>query len=105
MKQRLNVCRGHHKSLRIDSKDTELSFVPHPVAVDPIPIPRTHLSRCDPQATALLAFEKPGVGFLKLRRAGANSVLELGIEPLQLPGLTLQFVAHPYLSPQHSRND
>src|SRR5229473_7862610 len=104
MKQRLNVCRGHHKSLRIDSKDTELSFVPHPVAVDPIPIPRTHLSRCDRQATTLLAFEKPGVGFLKLRRAGANAVLELSIKPLQLPGLAIQFGEHPDLCAQNFRN-
>src|SRR5258708_21534735 len=81
MKQRLNACGRHHKGLRIDSKDAELPFVPHPVPVDPVQIPGTHSAGCDGEAAALLAFEKSRVRFLELGRAGANAIFKLGIEP------------------------
>ena len=61
MKQRLDVRGRHHKVVRIDPKDLELPLVPHPVAVDPVPIPRTHSPGRKGEAPALFAFEKSRV--------------------------------------------
>ena len=41
---------------------------------------------------------------LQLRRARSNPILKLGIEPLQLPGLAIEFGEHPDLGAQHFRN-
>src|SRR5882757_9891826 len=105
MKQGLNICRVHLKGLGINSEDVELSLVPHPIPVDPVPIPGPHLAGGDRQAAALLAFEQSSVGFLKLRGAGANAIFQLGIEPLQLPGLAIQLGENLDLGAQHLRND
>ena len=43
--------------------------------------------------------------FLKLGGAGANTVFELGVEPLELPGLAIQFGEHLDLGAQHLRHD
>ena len=93
------------KVLRIDAEDPVLAFVPHPVAVDPVPVPGAHLAGGDRQAAALLAFEQPGVRFLQLRGARAHAVLELGIEPLELPGLAIELGEHLDLGAQHFRHD
>src|SRR5712664_2623332 len=59
MEQGLNACRCRHEGFWIDAKDAVLAFVPHPVAVDPAPIPGAHSACGDRQAAALLTFEKP----------------------------------------------
>src|SRR2546423_15656934 len=105
MEQRLNACRGHHKASWIDAKDTVLAFVPHPVAVDPVPIPGTHSAGGERQAAALLAFQKSRVGFFQLRRARANAIFELGIKSLQLSGLAIKFAERPDLAAQYLGND
>ena len=61
MKQRLNACRCRHEGSWIDSKDVVLAFVPHPVAIDPVPIPGAHFACRDGQAAALLTFQKSRV--------------------------------------------
>ena len=104
MQQRLNVGRRHRKALRIDAENLVLAFVPHPVAIDPVPVPGPHLAGGDREAAALLAFEQPGVRFLQLGGAGANAIFKLGIEPLELTGLAIQLGEHLDLGAQHFRN-
>src|SRR5882757_4250711 len=59
VQQRLNIGRIDDKALRIDAENPELSFVPHPVAVDPVPVPGTHSAFGKSKTAALLAFEEP----------------------------------------------
>src|SRR5258705_10395157 len=59
MEQLLNACRCRHEGAWIDSKDAVLAFVPHPVAVYPVPVPGAHSARGDRQAAALLTFQEP----------------------------------------------
>ena len=92
------------KAFGIDAEDLVLAFVPHPVAVDPVPVPGAHLAGGDRQAAALLAFEQAGVGLLELGGACADAILELGIEPLELPRLAIELGKHPDLGAQHFRH-
>ena len=89
----------------IDAENLVLAFVPHPVAIDPVPIPGSHLAGGDREAAALLAFQQPGVGFLQFGGAGANAILEFDIEPLELTGLAIEFGEHLDLGAQHFRHD
>src|SRR5260370_5451104 len=59
MEQGLNACRCRPEGAWIDAKDAVLAFVPHPVTVDPIPVPGAHSACGDRQATALLTFQQP----------------------------------------------
>src|SRR5207245_2562520 len=54
MKQSLNACRCRNEGSWVDSKDAVLALVPHPVAIDPVPIPGAHFACRDGQAAALL---------------------------------------------------
>src|SRR6266404_7379876 len=80
MEQRLNACRCRHEGFWIDAEDAVLALVPHPVAVDPAPVPGAHSARGDRQAASFLAFQKPRVGLLQLRGAGSNAILKLGMQ-------------------------
>ena len=104
MKQGLNAGGGHLKILRVDAKNLILPFVPHPVAVDPIPIPGPHIARGDRHAATLFAFDKASGRFFQLGGPGANPILQLGIEPLQLPGLAIKLGKHLDLGAQHLRH-
>ena len=89
----------------IDAEDLILAFVPHPVAIDPVPVPGSHLAGGDREAAALLAFQQPGVRFLQFGGAGANAIFELDVEPLELAGLAIELGEHLDLGAQHFRHD
>ena len=44
MNERLNARRRHRERARIQPENLELSFVPHPVAAGPVPVPGAHLA-------------------------------------------------------------
>ena len=104
VEQFLNACRCHRKCLRIDAENLILALVPHPVAIDPVPVPGSHLSGGDRKAPALLALQQPRVGFLQFSGSGAYSVLEFGVEPFQLAGLAIELGEHLDLGAQHFRH-
>jgi hypothetical protein len=60
MQQGLDMFRRHLELLRIDAEDPVLALVPHPVAVDPVPIPGPHLAGGDRHAAPLFAFDQLG---------------------------------------------
>src|ERR1700730_18774884 len=105
MKHGLNARRGHFKILRLDAKDLILALVPHPVAVDPVPIPGSHLACRNGHAAAPLALDQSRRRFLQLRRSSPDAMLKLGIEPLQLRGFAIKLREDSYLRAQHLRND
>jgi len=105
MQQRLHVRRRDDEVLRIEPENLVLAFVPHPVAVDPVPIPGTHLAGGNGKAAALLALDQPLVRFLELRRAGADAVLQLGVEPLELSRFAVELGEHLDLGTQHLGDD
>src|SRR4029077_993229 len=55
MQQRLNIGRIDNEGVMIAPEDPELPFVPHPVAVDPVPVPGTHAAGGECKAAALFA--------------------------------------------------
>src|SRR5579863_5973725 len=103
MQQRLNTYGIDDEALRIDPENPELALIPHPVAADPVPVPGTHLSRGQSKAPALLAFKKPGIGLFQFAGALAHPILEVGVEPLQLPCLAVELGEYPDFCPQHFR--
>ena len=105
MQQRLDIGRGHLEARRIDAENPILAIVPHPVAVDPVPIPGPHLAGRDRHAAPLLAFDELGGRSLELRRARAHAVFQLGIEALQLPGLAIELGENLDLGAQHLGHD
>ena len=104
MEHGLDIGRRQLEAGGIDAENLILAFVPHPVAIDPVPVPGSHLSGGDRQTPALLAFQQPRVGFFQLRGAGANPVLEFDVEPLQLTGLAIEFGEHLDLGAQDFRH-
>src|SRR5580692_6827310 len=101
MQERLDIGRRHLEMPGVDAEDAILAFVPHPVAADPVPVPGSHLAGRERHAAALLARDELRRRALELRRAGANPVLELEIEPLQLPRLAIELREHLDLRTQH----
>src|SRR5439155_25853716 len=94
MKQRLDIGRSQVELAGIDAWDRILAFVPHPVAIDPVPVPRSHLSGGDRETAALLAFQKPRVRFLQFGGTGANAIFELDVKALELARLAIEFCKH-----------
>src|SRR5437588_1741334 len=101
MEYALNIARRQFEAAGSDPDNLILALVPQTVAVDPIPVPRSHLSRGDRQAAALFAFHETGVRFLQFGGAGANAVFEFEIEPLQLAGLAVELGEHLDLGAQY----
>src|ERR1700736_3648230 len=91
---------GKHEHLEVLGSDREfagrhaidgmLSFVPHELAGNQVPIPRAHLTRRQCEAAPLLAFEQPRGRGLELRSALRDTLLELDIEPFELPALAIE---------------
>ena len=105
MKQRLDIGGCQFELAGIDAEDLILAFVPHPVAVDPVPVPGPHLARGDREAAALLAFQQPRVRFLQFGGAGANAIFEFDVEAFELARLAIEFGKHLDLGAQHLRHD
>ncbi len=99
MQQRLDVGRVDLEALGADAKDAILPLVPHPVAADPIPVPGAHLAGGDRHAAPLLALAQLRGGILQFRRACADAVLEILIQPFELAGLAIE----PRRTPSPSR--
>ena len=105
VQQRPHILRADGEVLRIDAENPELTFVPHPVAADPVPVPRPHASSGQCKTAALLAFEQPRVGIFKLAGARANPVFKLGIESFKLPCLAIEIDEDTDFRAQHFRDD
>ena len=105
MEQGLHILRIDLEGLRIDPEYPELPFVPHPVAVDPVPVPGAHapaanarLRRCSLSSRRALECSS------SLVRARTRSS-KLGVKPLELPGLAIEFGKDADLGAQHLRHD
>src|SRR3984885_528017 len=105
MKQRPHTFRTDGEILWIDAEDPELTFVPHPVAADPVPVPGAHASSRQCKTAALLAFEQPRVGIFKLAGPRANPVFKFGVELLELSRLAIEFDEDADFRAQHLRDD
>jgi hypothetical protein len=105
MQQRAYAFRADGEVLRIDAEDPELTFVPHPIAADPIPVPRPHASSGQCKAAALLAFEQPRVGIFKLAGSRANPVFKFSIESFELSRLAIEIDEYADFRAQYLRND
>ncbi len=105
VKQRLDIGRRQFELVGIDAKDLILAFIPHPVAIDPVPVPGSHLPGGYRETAALLAFQKPRVRFLQFGGAGANAIFELDVEALELARLAIELRKHLDLGAQHLRYD
>src|SRR6185437_10669469 len=55
VQQRLHIGQADDEAFGIYSENPELPFVPHPVAVGPVPVPGTHAAGGERQAAPLLA--------------------------------------------------
>src|SRR6202008_388072 len=71
MQELPDIVRRDHEGLRFDAEDPVLAVVPHPVAIDPVPIPRSHLAGGNRHAAALLALDELGGRALELGGTGA----------------------------------
>src|SRR3984885_518469 len=105
MQQRAYTFRSDGEVLRVDAEDPELTFVPHPVAADPIPVPRPHASSGQCKAAALLAFEQPRVGIFKLAGPRANPVFKFSVESFELSRLAIKIDEYADFRAQYLRND
>src|SRR5436190_12209558 len=105
MKQRLDIGWRQFEAVGIYAKDLILALVPHPVAIDPVPVPGSHLAGGDREAAALFAFQQSRVRFLQFGGTGANTIFELAIEALELARLAVEFRKHLDLGAQHLGHD
>jgi hypothetical protein len=94
----------NHKGLRIDAKDPVLTLVPHPVAADPVPIPRSHISGRNRQTAALLALQQTRRGGFEFSGTGSHPFFQFGIEALQLSGFAVQLGENLDLGAKHLRD-
>src|SRR5579862_4928407 len=105
MQKPANVLRGDLEGRGIDTENPVLALVPHPVAIDPVPVPGAHLAGRNRHAAALLALEKLGSRTFELRSASPHAVLELGVEPFELARLAIELGEHLDLGSENFRNN
>ena len=105
MNQRADCSGVAVKDRGLDAEDAILALVPHAVAVDEIPVPRAHVAGRQRQAAALLALEQPRGRRFEFGGALGDALLQLGIEPFELPGLAIELGEDPDLGAQHLGND
>src|SRR5271156_6379903 len=100
-KQRLYIFRIDDEALWIDAKDPILALVPHPIAVDPVPIPGAHISGGNSEAASLFALDQPRRRGLEIGGTGAHAPFKLGIETFELSRLAEQLGEHLDLGAKH----
>ena len=100
-----DIVDGDLEASALDAENMVLAFVPLAFAVDGIEVPRAHLAGGERQAAALLALHEPHIRRFDLGRTLADAPLQLGIEPLELPGLAIKLGEDPDLGAQHRRHD
>ena len=85
----------------IDAENPVLTVVPDDIAVDRIPLPRTHLACRQREAAALLALHQPGAGRFQFLGPLHNAAFELLVELLELSRLAIELGEHSHLGSQH----
>ena len=88
--QRLQAQGVDAKARRIDVADAVLALVPMRLPACEVPVPGSHLAGDQRQAAAFLAGAQPGGGAFELARAIGDTVLQLAVQRLQLPGLAMK---------------
>ena len=103
--ERPDIVDGEVEARGIDAEDPILPIVPHEVAVDGIPFPRSHLTGGQRQAATLFALHQPRGRGLQFRRSLRDATLELLVELFELPGFAIELGEDPDLGAQHFGND
>ena len=102
----LKCSRRDGELARLDAEDRVLALVPDDLAGRQVPVPRAHAAGREREAAPLLAFAAGAV--VEASSSAVRSTtrcFELGIEPLELPGLAIELGEDADLGAQHLRHD
>ena len=103
--QHLEVLGRDDELTRLDAVDRMLARVPHDFAGRDVPVPRAHLPAASARLRRCSLSSSAGVGRLQFGGALGDPLLQLGVEPLELPGLAIELGEDADLGPQHFRHD
>src|SRR6516162_3162941 len=96
MDESTNVLDRNFEILRIDTKNTMLTFVPAPLLGREVPPPGPHLTSGKRDAAALFALLELQIRSFELGRPFGNATFEFQIQAFQFAGLSEQFGENPH---------